>query len=329
MLSWSISSRTFPLRYTWKISRNASDAKTNLFVEINGERCKGMGEAAPNIRYNEIPDNLLADFTRIQSDLPAKQIALPEFVSLLDDLRLSNALRFAVESAYIHWLCAKGNMTVYEFFGLQKPVAVPTAFSLPIMPVNELIPFIEKQHIRRFKCIKIKVNREEAIEVVHYVATHLEQPLLVDANESFRNPDEVLLFLEKIDTRRLIMLEQPMPSVYHDEYIYLKRKISLPLFADESITDNVDIKELEKGFHGINMKLMKAGGYLKGIQQLKAAREAGLATMIGCMVETTLGISSALHLSSLADYIDLDGFLILQGEPFELVQEKVGFLNLA
>lgn len=326
MLSWSIFPRTFPLKYTWKISRNASDAKTNLFVEIAGNGSRGLGEAAPNIRYNETPDNLLADFERVKSDLPVKQAPFPDFTELLDDLDLPNALRFAVESAYIHWICGAEGKPVYEFLGLPKPGPVATAFSLPIMPLSELASFVETQNIRRFRYIKIKVNREEAAEAVNFIASVLNQPLLVDANESFAHPDEVLRFLSLTDTNRIELLEQPLPSAMREEYAYLKSRIPLPLFADESITNNADMNELKSGFHGINMKLMKAGGYLRGLQQLRMAREAGLKTMTGCMVETTLGISSALHLSSLAYYADLDGFLILQGEPFELVQEKDGFL---
>ena len=334
MLTWSISSRELPLRYTWKISRNATDAKTNLFVSVNSPDPSGsdrpaLGEAAPNIRYNETPDGLLADWERIKSDLPAKQIPLTEFTALLDGLHLPSALRFAVESAYIHYLAAAQNIPVYALLSLPAPAPVATAFSLPIMPLGELADFIAKQNIGRFRYIKIKVHRENAAEVVNCLAEMLPQPLLVDANESFKHPDEVLQFLEQTDAKRLVMLEQPLPAAMRDEYTWLKSRMRVPLFADESITDNMDISELKKGFHGINMKLMKAGGYLRGMEQLRAAREAGLQTMIGCMVETTLGIMGALQLSSLADYTDLDGFLIIQDEPFELIQEKGGFLRAA
>src|SRR4051812_42387856 len=90
MLTWSISARTFPLRYTWKISRNASDSKTNLFVEVSDGSNKGMGEAAPNIRYEEVPDQLLADFKHIKSELPTKEIRLDELTWILDHLELKN-----------------------------------------------------------------------------------------------------------------------------------------------------------------------------------------------------------------------------------------------
>jgi L-alanine-DL-glutamate epimerase-like enolase superfamily enzyme len=329
MLTWSISSRTFHLKYTWKISRNASDAKTNLFVEVSGDGYRGMGEAAPNVRYGEIPENLVADFERIRDELPRGEMPLEAVVALLDGMKLRHALRFAIESAYVHWLCARGNKKVYEFLGLGKPaVPAPTAFSLPIMPVNELRPFIEANDIARFKYIKIKVNREEAAHTVSYLSQIMDQGFIVDANESFTDPDEVIHFLEQVDTSRLVLLEQPMPASMGDAYPYLNKRTTVPLFADESVTDNTDIRRLKAGFDGINVKLMKAGGYVRGIQQLKAARAAGMKTMTGCMVETTLGIWSALNLSSLADYVDLDGFLILQGEPFELIQEKDGFLRM-
>jgi L-alanine-DL-glutamate epimerase-like enolase superfamily enzyme len=327
MLNWSISPRTLPLKYTWKISRNASDAKTNLFVEVNGEGHTGIGEAAPNIRYHEVPENLLADFENIKKNLPSKEIRLDELTWILDHMKLKNALRFAIESAYVHWYCAKERKKVYELFALDKPVPVPTAFSLPIMPEKELLPFIEANHVARFKYIKIKVGRENAVAAVRYLSGILDQGFIVDANESFNDPDEVIHFLEQIDTSRIVLLEQPMAASMGEAYPYLNKRTTVPLFADESITDNMNMPELKEGFDGINMKLMKAGGYIKGLHQLKQARKAGLRTMIGCMVETSLGICSALQLSSLATYIDLDGFLILQGEPFGLVEENDGFLR--
>jgi glutamate racemase len=77
-------------------------------------------------------------------------------------------------------------------------------------------------------------------------------------------------------------------------------------------------------FHGINVKLMKTGSLSRAVEMLRLARAAGLKTMIGCMVETSVGISAAMELESLADYMDLDGFMLLQEEPFRLVEEKGG-----
>jgi L-alanine-DL-glutamate epimerase-like enolase superfamily enzyme len=119
-----------------------------------------------------------------------------------------------------------------------------------------------------------------------------------------------------------------MPSSLTEESVYLKKYAPFPLFADESITAEADFSVLKKMFDGVNVKLMKAGGYLNGIRLLREAKKQNMQTMIGCMVETTLGISSAMNLCSLADYVDLDSFLLVKNEPFKLVEEHGGKLSL-
>ena len=108
--------------------------------------------------------------------------------------------------------------------------------------------------------------------------------------------------------------------------MYLKKYSPFVLFGDESITDEADFMLLPKMFDGINVKLMKAGGYLNAVRLLKEAKKAGMKTMIGCMVETTLAISSGLNLCALADYADLDSFLVVKNEPFGLVREEGGVI---
>ena len=98
------------------------------------------------------------------------------------------------------------------------------------------------------------------------------------------------------------------------------------IFADESVQDGRIIDDFQLGFHGINVKLSKAGGYYKAQRQLKEARELGLKTMLGCMVESSLGISCAMNIAHGVDYFDLDGFLLLKEDPMKLVYEEMGKL---
>ena len=100
----------------------------------------------------------------------------------------------------------------------------------------------------------------------------------------------------------------------------------MPLVADESVTDTADFAEIAHQFHGVNVKLMKAGGFRRGIELLRATRAHGMLPMLGCMVETSVGIGAALQISALAEVHDLDGFLILKDEPFGLVGEEAGAL---
>jgi L-alanine-DL-glutamate epimerase-like enolase superfamily enzyme len=119
-------------------------------------------------------------------------------------------------------------------------------------------------------------------------------------------------------------VEQPLPADMVDAYKYLKKESPLPIMGDESVLNQPKFDELVQQFDMVNMKLMKAGGYINGIRILKEAKARGLRTMIGCMVETTLGIKSAWSLCSLAEFADLDGCLIISNEPYHLLKEENG-----
>ncbi|MEJ7665812.1 MAG: enolase C-terminal domain-like protein [Hymenobacter sp.] len=151
-------------------------------------------------------------------------------------------------------------------------------------------------------------------------------PLLVDGNEAWPDADGVLRFLEAaaaVPGLQMRFLEQPLPAALAADYRYLRPRTSVPLLlADESVTDEADFAEIARQFHGVNVKLMKAGGYQRGIELLRQTRAHGLLPMLGCMVETSLGIWSALQISALADVHDLDGILIVRDEPFGLVREE-------
>ncbi len=327
MITWQIEERIFSLKYQWRISRNNSTEKNNSFVTATENGISGMGEAAPNIRYNETPEILRYEWARFIASGPESCADVHELERLLDFLHLPNALRFAIESAYVHFYCKKKGINVFYFLGLSPAKHIKTAFSLPIMPVADIKGFIEENNLLRFPMLKLKVNRENAAELVHTVADIYRMPLRIDANEAFQTLDECLKFMKHIEGLPVEFIEQPLPAGMEDEYIFLKKHSPLPLMADESVLDKPDFDSLEKQFHGINMKLMKAGGYLNGVRILKEARNRGLKTMIGCMVESTLGISSAMYLCSLVDYVDLDGSLIIKDEPFGLVNENNGELS--
>ena len=328
MLNWQIEQLKLELKYTWKISRNASTYKLNSLITVGKGKWKGLGEVAPNIRYNETPEIIISEFERFKKSGPEKVHDIHELTTLLNQLKLPNALRFGIESAYIHLLCHADTTDIYTFLGIQKPQRVQTSFSLPIMNVSEISTFYLENNLQRFSKLKIKVNAETANDLLHEIDSITKQPLIVDGNETWKNPDEVLTFMQMLKPYNIAIIEQPMPSSMIDEYMYLKPKSPYFLIADESICADADFEKLKLQFHGINMKLMKAGGYLNGINILNEAVKHQMHTMIGCMVETSLGISSAFHLCAGIEYADLDGYLIVKDEPFGLVREENGELRV-
>jgi len=328
---WTLTAHELPLRYTWKIARNASTTKTNLVVQAKQAGASGQGEAAPNVRYGESPELLQQQFAALLAAGLPEANTLPELTALLAAHPVAHALRFALEAALTHCLAARAGQPVWQWLGVPRPAArVPTAFSLPIMEPGAVASFIEAQRARRFSLLKIKVNQAQGLDLLRAVAQACPgHPLLVDGNEAWPNADSLLRFLEQAATvpgLNMQLLEQPLPAALADDYRYLHPRTPVPLLADESVTDEADFAEIARQFHGVNVKLMKAGGYQRGIELLRATRAHGLRPMLGCMVETSLGIWSALQISALADVHDLDGLLIVRDEPFGLVQEEGGEL---
>jgi L-Ala-D/L-Glu epimerase len=330
VLNWIIEEKTLDLIYTWKISRNETNQKINSFITVNQDDIKGMGEVAPNVRYGESPELIAKQFKLFLETRPSGIKTLEDLSQTINTLVICPSLRFGIESAYIHYLSNKSDIKVYEKLGLSPPGDIYTSYTLPMMEVGQIKDFINKYHLKRFKTLKIKINSLEGFETIKEVSKLTGQPLRVDANEAWTDVENLIQDLDKLKGYNIEFFEQPMPSDHVLEYIYLKKHSPFMLIADESITNDGDFTILAQQFHGVNMKLMKAGGYLNGLRILNEARKVGLKTMIGCMIESTLGISSAMNICTDIDYIDLDGFFIINNEPYKLAAENCGrlyFLN--
>ncbi|RFP66039.1 dipeptide epimerase [Hymenobacter lapidiphilus] len=331
MLTWTLTPLALPLRFTWKIARNASTTKTNLLLQVAGGGYTGRGEAAPNIRYHETPEGLQQEFAQLQAAGLGHCETLAELTDFLTQHQPAAALRFGLESAFIHREAARRGLAVPDLLGVPAPAGpVPTAATLPIMEPGEVAGFMREQDLSRFSLLKIKVNRDGALDLLREVTRLLPgHPLIIDGNEAWPDTDSLRQsweHIERLPGLRVRLLEQPLPATCAADYRALKGQLGCPVFADESVTDGADFADIARQFDGVNMKLMKAGGYLNGLRILRETRAQGLQTMLGCMVETSLGIWSALQISALADVCDLDGFLIVRDEPFGMVREENGLL---
>jgi len=325
---WDYTILHLTLKYTWKISRNASDEKKNLIVFLHQDGKQFAGEAAPNIRYGETIELLEEQFNLFaRSFRPDLLKDENQFNDFLDAAQLCQSLRFALESAYVHARCFADNNFFEKYTGIKlntQPLA--TSYTLPIMDPGEIQGFISKYDLTRFDFLKIKTGKEESIDLIKTAFRYFNKPIRVDANEAWEDPDLLIQELEQLKKIPIEFIEQPFPSDKKTEYKYFKKYTYLPVFADESITFAPDLKEIKELFHGVNMKLMKAGGYREGASILLKSKSLGLKTMIGCMVETSLGIRSGMWISGDLDYIDLDGSFVIDNEPFKLVSENLGRL---
>lgn len=328
MFKWSIEELTLPLKFAWNISRNSSTFKNNFIVTVKNGNIEGRGEVAFNVRYNESREQVLEKFEEFTQHVPSELTGIENLVAVLESMDLPQSLKFGIESSFMHYISNLSGKTVPQLLGTTTVNSAPTSFSIPIMENDKLLAFYKENNLERFKSIKVKVNKDNAYSFVKDILDLTHVPLRIDANESFETAKEVMHFIEQMDKlnalKRIEFLEQPLHASNHTEALELKKHSPLILIADESVTKESITEYHAERFHGINMKLMKAGGYVKGLKQLRQAKMLGLKTMIGCMVETSLGISSALHLAGGVDYLDLDGFLLLKEDPFQLVSEENG-----
>jgi L-Ala-D/L-Glu epimerase len=155
--------------------------------------------------------------------------------------------------------------------------------------------------------------------------------LRVDANEGWKTKEHALEMIEWLAADKHVQcVEQPMPAQTPvKDWIWLKRRSPLPIFADESYHHAKDAGRCAECFHGVNVKLVKTGGVSAGIEALRAARRLGLKTMIGCMIETSVLISAAAHLAKLCDCFDLDGNALITNDPYAGVTAERGILSFA
>jgi L-alanine-DL-glutamate epimerase-like enolase superfamily enzyme len=182
----------------------------------------------------------------------------------------------------------------------------------------------------QFPVLKIKVGG--LTDEQNIAAVRAEAPtkrLRVDANEGWKTKEEALRRLEWLARDPNIeFVEQPMPAgASPAEMKWLKERSPLPLFADESYINAGAVEVCAECFHGVNVKLCKTGGVSRGYEALSAARKAGLKTMLGCMIESSVLISAGAHLAELTDYLDLDGNVLITNDPYSGVRTNRGVMS--
>ena len=322
---WSFSKKSLPLKVNWKLSRNQTTVKENIIVSLETSSGTSVSEVAPNIRYNETIDNIFEQIKLFQ-DWSSQFKSTQEVLLNLDAHPWKHAFRFALESCLVSDLAKSKNETLSTYLNLSPIQDVPTSFSMPIIPVGEIEDYLKP--ISRFKSLKIKVNAETGTEMISEIRKYSTAALRVDANEGWTDFDAFMKFQETLKGLKIDFIEQPFPSKLQNEYRALKKNTPYIIMADESIEDVGDFKSLSEQFHAINIKLMKTGSLIKARDLLLEAKAHNLKTMIGCMIETTVGISYGMLYSGMVDFVDLDGFLLVKDEPFHLVSETEGILKL-
>ncbi|MCS7090322.1 MAG: dipeptide epimerase [Verrucomicrobiota bacterium] len=291
----------------------------------------GWGEASPAPRYGEDMEAVATFLRRVDPNRLSFE-DLDASAQYLDSLgRAPLAARCALDVALWDGAARKRSIPLHDLpgWGFIEGRYL-SSFTLGIdTPQNVRRKALAVAH---HPVLKIKMGSAQDIALLQAVREVAPQARLrVDANEGWSTKEEALRKLEWLAQDPLIeLVEQPMPA--HRplaDWIWLKQRSPLPIFADESCLTAADVPRLVDAFHGVNVKLVKAGGLSGARAALQAARRHGLRTMLGCMIESSLLISAAAHLANLCDYLDLDGNLLIENDPFLGVTQDAGWLTFA
>ncbi|HXU75212.1 MAG TPA: dipeptide epimerase [Methylomirabilota bacterium] len=321
------------LAHTWTIARGAGTNHSKVVVTqlTNGDGLVGLGEAAPIIRYNETVDTVQAFCNRVDAsrlsfdDVPGSM----QYLETLSPHDMS--AKCALNIALLDGAAKKAKKPIYDFLGLGfREKQHVTSFTIGIDKPDVIKKKVAEA--KKYPVLKVKLGVADdklTMQALREVAPTI--PVRVDANEGWKTKEQALEMIEWLAKDGQVQyVEQPLPaSTATAEWVWLKQRAPLPIFGDESYHLAKDIGRATECFHGVNVKLVKTGGISGGFEALQAARKAGLKTMIGCMIETSILISAAAHLAELCDYLDVDGNILITNDPYAGVTSEGGSLSFA
>jgi L-Ala-D/L-Glu epimerase / N-acetyl-D-glutamate racemase len=305
---------SLPLAEEFGIARGARTTQSVVRVEVEHEGIVGRGEAAPIYYRGETIASAIDLLTTTAPALVGDDpFALEEIGERLEDVDGEAAGKAALDAALHDWIGRRLGVPLWRLLGL-SPTAPPTSYTIGIDSLEGTRD--RARRAREFRALKVKVGGTDDLERVEAVRAESNAPLRVDANEGWTLESARQLMPELIRLG-VEFVEQPFPAEDIDSFTAVREAHPrLPVIVDEGCQDLSDVALVAAYADGINVKLAKSGGVREAVRMIHAARALDLRVMLGCMVESQLGVAPAAAIASLADWVDLDGPLLLADEPF-------------
>jgi L-alanine-DL-glutamate epimerase-like enolase superfamily enzyme len=302
------------------IARGSRTTQAVVQVELEHDGLTGRGEAAPVYYRGESAESAAAFLADAAPRLGDDPFALEEVLAALEG---DAAGRSALDAALHDWIGRRLGVPVWRLLGLSRRVP-PTSYTISIDTLDGTRG--RAHRARRYRSLKVKVGGPDDLARLEAVRAESTAPLRVDANEGWtlEQARELVPALVELGVE---LVEQPFPAEDLDSFRAL-RELSPrpPVVVDEGCHDLSDVAACAAYGDAINIKLAKCGGLREAVRMVHAARALGLRAMLGCMIESELGIAPAAQIASLFDWVDLDGHLLLADRPFsglELVDGRV------
>jgi L-alanine-DL-glutamate epimerase-like enolase superfamily enzyme len=311
------------LTHPFRISRSVAQVKKNVIVNID----EGIGEAAPSEYYNENADTVSESLEKVKEELGADPFQIEPILSNLNEKITGNFSAKAGIDIALHDLIGKRlGVPIYNILGLDGKVPLVTSYTIGIDTIEKIKEKTEEAN--DFLAYKVKVGVENDIEMVKAVRETTDAKIRVDANAGW-TANEAIEKISRLKEYDIEFVEQPIDPEDKEGLKKIKQNVDVPIIIDEQLMTSKDILKFVGLCDGINIKLAKCGGIREALRMIHVARAHDLFVMIGCMIESSVGITAAAHIGSLVDFLDLDGNLLVSNDPYEGVRLKKGRLYLS
>ena len=303
-----------PLKYKFGISRETRTIQKTAIIEVNDAFFSGYGECVANHKYYKFTIDMIRDDIASIADILADIDILrtpPETVweQLNPRLKHNPFAQCALDMALYDLWGKKQNKRTYELWGLQADRNPVTDYTIGIDDIDVMIKKIEEY--ADWPVFKIKLGTDHDMEIMRTLRQHTDAVFRIDANCAW-TADQTIEYSYILKKLGVEFIEQPMEADASSADMKKVYEHSvLPLIADESCISEADVDRCYGYFHGVNIKVVKCGGLTPARRMIARARELGLKVMVGCMTESTVGISGIGQLLPLLDYVDMDGPILL------------------
>jgi L-Ala-D/L-Glu epimerase / N-acetyl-D-glutamate racemase len=302
-------------KHPFVIARGGQSDDRTVWVRLtDGDGQEGWGEAAPSHFYGETVDSVVAALKFYGSDLPDDPFNLEEAEERWATMLRGNAAARAALSAALHDLMGKQlGIPLYRLWGLDPCKAPKSTFTIGLDTPDRMKAKVREAE--QFPILKVKLGTDRDLEILRAIREATDKEIRVDANcgWTLKGAIRMLAVLEEFG---VTVLEQPLPPEDLDGLAVITAQSDIPVIADESCKTVADIPPLAGKVDGINIKLAKCGSLREALRMIAVARAHGLMVMVGCMIESSLGITAAAHFTPLVDIVDLDGAALLANDPF-------------
>jgi L-alanine-DL-glutamate epimerase-like enolase superfamily enzyme len=307
---------TLQLKHVFTVAVNSRTTTPVVLTEIEYDGIVGYGEASMPPYLGESHDTATAFLSNVDLSRFASPFELESILEAIDGLAPGNPAAKASVDIALHDLVGRlMRQPWWRVWGYDPTRAPVTTFTIGIDT-----PDVVKQKTREaaeFKVLKIKLGRDTDKAMVEAIRSVTDRPMSGDANQGWTDRQQALDMIGWLNERGFLYVEQPLPKERVDDLAWITERSPLPVIGDEGVQRLPDVRKALGVYSGINIKLMKSTGMREAQKMLQLARGLGMKVMLGCMTETSCGISAAAHLSPMVDWADLDGALLISNDIFD------------